>query len=306
MIHISVVDVQEDDLDVIDYDSFGSDLDDRIDSERRIQQVRVRCEGTIPALVPYVAIDKNMDKNVFSQTKGGPAIRENINSGKQNISDHVIKSLATNPDIPVRAVQDQMQKQFEVGVSKKAFRAKRIASDIMTSRYREQHINENMKSQFKGCVDKEMLWNAAKATSEGEFKKKLGRAKCDLLINNICKVFNRKWELTGIPCKHVVAALYNMSENSIGVGHQRRGISQMMRLQVKVLHQASFLGRASQSVVVNVSYNRKGCRGQGGGSSQAGARKVSGQAAGLRKVSGQAAGARNISGQAAGARKASS
>ncbi|GJW01130.1 hypothetical protein Tco_1556381, partial [Tanacetum coccineum] len=46
----------------------------------------------------------------------------------------------------------------------------------------------------------------------------------------------------------------------------------------------------------NVSHNRKGCRGQGGGSSQAG----------VRKVSGQAAGARNISGQAAGAKKASS
>ncbi|GJU16705.1 hypothetical protein Tco_1144671 [Tanacetum coccineum] len=65
----------------------------------------------------------------------------------------------------------------------------------------------------------------------------------------------------------------------------------------------------------NVDHNRKGCRVQGGGSSQAGARKVSGQATGSRKVFGQAAGskkvfgqavgARNVSGQAAGARKAS-
>ncbi|GKF80959.1 mutator type transposase, partial [Tanacetum coccineum] len=54
----------------------------------------------------------------------------------------------------------------------------------------------------------------------------------------------------------------------------------------------------------NVGHNRKGCRGQGGGSNQAGARKVSGQAAGSRKVSGQAAGARNVSGQAVGVRKA--
>ncbi|GKF81980.1 hypothetical protein Tco_0243636, partial [Tanacetum coccineum] len=53
---------------------------------------------------------------------------------------HVIKSLATNLDIPVRAVQDQMQKQIEVGVSKmKAFRANRIASNIMTSSYREHY-----------------------------------------------------------------------------------------------------------------------------------------------------------------------
>ncbi|GKD77581.1 mutator type transposase [Tanacetum coccineum] len=222
---IGGVDVQDDDLDVIDYDSFGSDLDDGIDSERRMQlrelrrickqknkgpdkyyfylgqqfaskeivkrrvkkhsvktrrqlilvkndneRVRVRCQGIIPALVPYVAIDNNTDKSVFSQTKGGPTIRENINSGKQNIlgkdktvkgkgkkvntpkkvdknscpwtmlitytkecrwevrtliedhtciqsraikactsrflADHVIKSLAINPNIPVRAVQD--------------------------------------------------------------------------------------------------------------------------------------------------------------------------------------------------------
>ncbi|GJX26924.1 hypothetical protein Tco_0233220 [Tanacetum coccineum] len=47
--------------------------------------VRVRCQGTIPALVPYVAIDTNMDRNVFSQTKGGLVIREKSNSGKQNI-----------------------------------------------------------------------------------------------------------------------------------------------------------------------------------------------------------------------------
>ncbi|GJZ32121.1 hypothetical protein Tco_0577557 [Tanacetum coccineum] len=158
--------------------------------------------------------------------------------------------------------------------------------------YCVRHIHENMKSQFKGGVYKEMLWNPAKATFKGEFKKKigelksfnsdaydwlmkiplkqwirayfLGRAKCDLLINNICEVFNRqlvdcrdqtiitsleyikeylmkrivvvqkviakivgpltpsvikmKWELTGIPCKYVVAAIYNMSENSVGVG----------------------------------------------------------------------------------------
>ncbi|GJT51973.1 mutator type transposase [Tanacetum coccineum] len=50
---------------------------------------------------------------------------------------------------------------------------------------RQKAIHENMKSQFKGGVYKEMLWNAAKATS-------IGRAKCDLPLNNICKVFNRQ------------------------------------------------------------------------------------------------------------------
>nr|GEY82719.1 transposase, mutator type [Tanacetum cinerariifolium] len=41
-ISIGAVEVQEDDLDVIDYDLFGSDLDDGIDSERRIQLRELR------------------------------------------------------------------------------------------------------------------------------------------------------------------------------------------------------------------------------------------------------------------------
>ncbi|GJW69637.1 hypothetical protein Tco_0126554 [Tanacetum coccineum] len=257
--------------------------------------------------------------------------------------------------------------------------------DLLGKRYCVRHIHENMKSQFKGGVYKEMLWNAAKATSEGEFKKKMGelksfnsdaydwlmkipleqwsrayfsgRAKCDLLINNICEVFNRqKWKLTGIPCKHVVAAIYNMSENSIGVGIPEQWVHAAYRLETWA-HVYSFkvnpcngrdmwpvvesrtviipplykplIGRppkkrkksndeiASQSASSgklsrkgksvscgkygNVGHNRKGYRGQGGGSSQAGARKVSGQAAGATNVSGQAVGARKVSGQAASA-----
>ncbi|GKC10956.1 mutator type transposase [Tanacetum coccineum] len=501
----------------------------------------VRCEGTIPALVSYVAIDTNMDKNVFSQTKGGPTIRENINSGKQNIlgkdkiveekgkrwevrtlikdhaciqsraikactsrflADHVIKSLATNPDIPVRAVQDQMQKQFKVGVSKmKAFRAKRFASNIITGSYREQYsllreyaqelINQNpgttvqidvqqepnlesLTRILEGCpwpcqiltavgvdtnngiypvaytivkAESKASWCwflnllredlgieanfnytfisdrqkgliqaiasvfPTKATSEGELKRKLGefksfnsdaydwlmkipleqwsrayffRAKCDLLINNICEVFNRqlvdgrdqpiitcleyireylmkrtvvvqkviaktigpltpsvtkmfdvikkrllstmKWELTGIPCKHAVASIYNMSENSVGVGIPEQWVYAAYRIETWDMYthsrppkkrkksndeiasqSASWKGKlVSCDKCGNVGHNKKGCRGQGGGSSQTGARKVCGQAAGSRKVSSQVAGARNVFGQASGARKASS
>ncbi|GJW12866.1 hypothetical protein Tco_1578693 [Tanacetum coccineum] len=96
---IGVVKVEEHDIDVIDYESFGSDLDDEIDSQRRIQHREL----------------KRAKKQWF-------------------LSDHVIKTLATNLDIPVRAVQNQMQKQFDVGVSKiKAFRVKRIATYKMTT-----------------------------------------------------------------------------------------------------------------------------------------------------------------------------
>ncbi|GJV25562.1 mutator type transposase [Tanacetum coccineum] len=263
--------------------------------------------------------------------------------------------------------------------------------------YCVRHIHENMKSQFKGGVYKEMLWNAANATSEGEFKKKMGelksfnsdaydwlmkipleqwskahfsgRVKCDLLINNICEVFNRqlvdgrdqpiitcleyireylmkrivvvqkviaktvrpltlsdqygvnmdrrvcssrKWELTGIPCKHVVAVIYNMSENSMRVVVESRTVIILPLYKPQIGRPPKKRKKSNDKIA---SHNRKGCRGQGGGSSQAGVRKVSseaagativsGQAAGARKVSSQAAGATNVSGQAAGARKVS-
>ncbi|GJX30924.1 mutator type transposase [Tanacetum coccineum] len=256
--------------------------------------------------------------------------------------------------------------------------------------YCVRHIHENMKSQLKGCVYKEMLWNAAKATSEGDFKKKMGIAKCDLLINNICEVFNRqlvdgrdqsiitcleyireylmkrivvvqkviaktvgpltpsvtkmfddikkrllstmKWELTKIPCKHVVVAIYNMSENSVGVGIPEQWVHAAYRLETWI-HVYSFKvspcnGRdmwpvvESRTVIIpplykppvgrtpkkrNKSNDEIASQSVSSGKlSRKGSQSVvvSGQAAGSRKVSGQAAGARNVSGQAAGARKA--
>ncbi|GJR23364.1 hypothetical protein Tco_0971891 [Tanacetum coccineum] len=69
------------------------------------------------------------------------------------LSDHVIKTLATNPDIPVRAIQDQMHKQFDVGL------IQAIASVFPSAEHKfcVKHIHENMKSQFKGGVYKDML-----------------------------------------------------------------------------------------------------------------------------------------------------
>ncbi|GJT92420.1 mutator type transposase [Tanacetum coccineum] len=162
------------------------------------------------------------------------------------LADHVIKSLATNPDIPMRAqlsglmynknqIQSLLQELLEgcpwpgqiltavlVDANKEIYlvayaiveaeskaswcwflnllgedlgieanfnytfishRQKGLIQAIASvfrcteHRYCVRHIHENMKSQFKGGVYKEMLWNAANATSEGEFKKKMGRAK---------------------------------------------------------------------------------------------------------------------------------
>ncbi|XP_022007853.1 uncharacterized protein LOC110907135 [Helianthus annuus] len=175
-----------------------------------------------------------------------------------------------------------------------------------------RRIHENMKSKSRGDLYKNLLWSAGRKTSIPYFNKAMeeiktteramydwlneipytawsrayfsGRAKCDMLLNNICEVFNRqivgvrdkpiitclefireymtkrivdvkklqekcmgpltphaievfdeikkqaaemcvlmvdsdkKWDLTGMPCKHAVAAIWDMSRNSIDAG----------------------------------------------------------------------------------------
>ncbi|GKC04939.1 hypothetical protein Tco_0996549 [Tanacetum coccineum] len=222
-----------------------------------------------------------------------------------------------------RAVQDQMQKQFNVRISKmKAFRAKRIASIRVRIDVQQEPNPESptrtfrrgcvclgaLKQGFKACGREILrLYGCfmsspfpAKATTVVEFNKKTGqlksynsaaygKAKCDILLNNICEVFNRQlvddknqpiitcleyireylmkmivavqkviakivgpltptvtgifdaikkaatdyiWELTGIPCKHVVAAIYNMFENGMGVGILEHRVHAAYRLEI--------------------------------------------------------------------------
>ncbi|GJX09485.1 hypothetical protein Tco_0199344 [Tanacetum coccineum] len=60
-------------------------------------------------------------------------------------------------------------------------------------RYCMRYIHQNMSLTWRGGMYKELLWKAAIATTIVEFNKILfHRAHCDLLINNICEVFNRQ------------------------------------------------------------------------------------------------------------------
>ncbi|GJR56530.1 hypothetical protein Tco_1407051 [Tanacetum coccineum] len=296
--------------------------------------------------------------------------------------DHIIKTLATNLDIHVRAIQDQVQKQFDVGVSKmKAFMAKRIATDKMagcpwsgqilievgvdennkiypvayviveaeSKRYCVRNIHENMKSQFKGGMYKEMLWNAAKANSVGEFNKKMAELKsynygaydcrAKLVQKVIAKtvgtltpsvtavfdaikkrllsiLFNGMEELTRIPCKHVMAAIYNTSKNAMGVGIPELWVAAAYRFETWA-HVYSFKinpcnGREmwlvveSTTVIIPPNYKPQGGRPpkKRKNSHDEIARKAAGvkevQVVGARNVPGQAAGARNTSSQASG------
>ncbi|KAJ9535292.1 hypothetical protein OSB04_un001609 [Centaurea solstitialis] len=51
-----------------------------------------------------------------------------------------------------------------------------------------RHIHENMKKTWKGKEYKDLLWKTATATTVNQF----GRAHSDVVLNNMCEVFNRQ------------------------------------------------------------------------------------------------------------------
>nr|GEX28680.1 bifunctional pinoresinol-lariciresinol reductase 2 [Tanacetum cinerariifolium] len=412
-ISIGVVDIQEDDLDDIDYDSFGSDLDDGIDSERRIQlrelrriykhkninpnkyyfylgqqfdskervtgrvkmhlietrrklimvkndkeRVRVRCEGTISALVPYVSIETYMGKNEFSQTKGGLVIRENNTSGTQNILRKDKTCHRKGKKVNKQKKVDKYSCPWTMlvaytneGALKQGFRACGIEILGLDGRFMsgpwpcqiltavrvdanngiylvayaiieaesKRQIHENMKSQFKGGVYKEMLWNATKSTS-------IGRAKCDLLLNSICEVFNR--QLVNGRDQPIITCLEYVREYLMKriVVVQKVKYTTCLRIQWELLYLNNrFMLPTDLKHGHMYTHSRKGCRGQGGAtqaggfsarnvSSQGGVKRTTGarnassqasarQAAGAKTVFGQAGGTSNVSSQSSGSSK---
>ncbi|GJW42155.1 RNA-directed DNA polymerase, eukaryota [Tanacetum coccineum] len=78
------------------------------------------------------------------------------------------------------------------------------------------------------------------------------------LANRSCTC--RKWEVSGIPCKHAVACIFNMNDNGMQVGLPKNWVHQLMRLQTwKTVYSfkinpvpGSSLEKVALSVVANV------------------------------------------------------
>ncbi|GJR66225.1 hypothetical protein Tco_0012290 [Tanacetum coccineum] len=169
-----------------------------------------------------------------------------------------------------------------------------IASVFPSAEHRlcVKHIHENMKSEFKGGVYKDMLWNAARATVVVEFNKYMGQLKS---YNSAA--YDWKWELIGIPCKHVVVIIYNMSKNEMRVvGRPPKN----RKKSVDELSQGARQAAGARNVFSQAAVTSQ--------QSQAprqvvGARNASSQANGSsqqKKGPRQGAGARNASSQTAG------
>ncbi|GJY49808.1 hypothetical protein Tco_0439764 [Tanacetum coccineum] len=210
------------DVDVINADSFDSDLsnDDETNDYRRIRRnlklykndsvrIRVRCDEKVLVFS-------------MSQSTRPTGLNHKMEAGPSGSSGPTTK-IRVNPDIPFKAVQDQLQRDLEVQISmSRAFRAKakaerEIKGDhvLQYSMLRDyvvelQSTNPNTtvniavernidpslptRGPFPGQVlaavgldSNNGIYSLAYALVEAE-----SRAKSDLLLNNICEVFNGK------------------------------------------------------------------------------------------------------------------
>ncbi|GJT78821.1 mutator type transposase [Tanacetum coccineum] len=102
-------------------------------------------------------------------------------------------------------------------------------------RFCVRHIYENFKAQWKGNQFKELVWKCAAATTVQRYLYNIGRAhllwnggtkyqatgpfedQCVVDIEEK-KCSYRKWELTGMPCKHAVAVINEMVTTNADVG----------------------------------------------------------------------------------------
>ncbi|GJU35581.1 mutator type transposase [Tanacetum coccineum] len=126
----------------------------------------------------------------------------------------LVEQLKTNPTIPVRAVQEQLQQIHELNVTQsKAFRAKQAAETKLMGDYALQY------KMLRDYVLELQESNEATKYTVAEVMDGLyqvsGPWNDQVVVNVVARTCTcRIWELTGIPCKHVVATNWVMSLNN--------------------------------------------------------------------------------------------
>ncbi|GJY91262.1 hypothetical protein Tco_0506458 [Tanacetum coccineum] len=185
--------VHEHDPDVIDYDSFGSDLDDGIDFDRRTHLRAVQdhmhnqFDAGISKMKAFSANRIASDKMTGSPFPGQilTAVRVDANNVIYLISYVIVEAESKAfwcwfLNLLGEDLGTEVKFSYTFIFDRQKFCVK--------------HIHEIMKSQFKRGVYKDMLWNAARAIIFVDFNKNMSqlKAKCNLLLNNICEVVNRQ------------------------------------------------------------------------------------------------------------------
>nr|GEY21266.1 hypothetical protein [Tanacetum cinerariifolium] len=293
--------LEGDDVDVINMNGFDSDPEakDRvylhsIGSRRNLKlykndNVRIitKCDEKVPIFT-------------MSQGTGLTGSNRGMEAGPSGSSD-----------IPIKAVQDQLQRDLEVQISmSKAFRAKakaerEIRGDhvLQYSMLRDYGVSENihllgaLKLGFRAC--RRDLLGLDGAFMKGPFLGQVlvavrldlnnrihplayalveveSRAKSDLLLKNICEVFNGK--IVGGRDKPVIILLdYTMEYcmkrivNVQGVLDKCTGplTPTITRIMESIKKEAHLMKVQWNGVNINTGYNKAKCKGQGGNITEA-------------------------------------
>ncbi|GJS21174.1 putative RNA-directed DNA polymerase, eukaryota, reverse transcriptase zinc-binding domain protein [Tanacetum coccineum] len=119
------------------------------------------------------------------------------------LSNQIEDIVKPNPGIPIKALKEQLQKKYQVGISTGKVKRARAASIMkVKGDFSEQYSllrdyvlelqRTNEDTTMK--IDLERDYNPSETTRQ--FKRSylhnIGRAHCDVLLNNLCEVFNRQ------------------------------------------------------------------------------------------------------------------
>ncbi|GJQ93975.1 hypothetical protein Tco_0005114 [Tanacetum coccineum] len=229
------------------------------------RRIRAVCKGVVPSITgKNVFVDKDAGPKEDISRKGKEVIEdaeedkkmlsfEKLNIASTFLAKHITNLLIMNPEIPVKAIQEQMQKKFHVAVSKtKAFRDKAKAQVHLKGDVKVQYsLLRDYVSELQKCNPDTtgLLPTIARLFPSTEHRAYFsGRTLYDLLINNVCEVFNRQLleardspiitvlefvreylmkrivivqkEVGNIriPCKHAIAVIHDMADNVMDVG----------------------------------------------------------------------------------------
>ncbi|GKD41873.1 mutator type transposase, partial [Tanacetum coccineum] len=154
------------------------------------------------------------------------------------LSEEIKETIKPNPMVPISALKDQLQRKYELGMSDmKIFRAKQMVEERVIGDWvkqyaqlrqyalelKEKNPETTIKIDVERCFDVESetrqfkrIYICLGALKNG-FKAGPHRDKCVVnIILRSCAC--RKWEITGMPCKHAVACIWDMANSGLEHG----------------------------------------------------------------------------------------
>nr|GEU63468.1 hypothetical protein [Tanacetum cinerariifolium] len=213
------VDLHLFDVDIINPDGFNSDHgnDEETNYKKRmLAELRTKMEGDRPTGPNHgMKPGPSGSSGPTTRSKKKKEYREIKHCTYKFLSEKIFEQVRVDPDILVKAIQDQLQHELEGIIP-----AIKTVYPSAEHRYFLRHIHKNMKHGWCGQAYKDLLWRVASATNVRDFEicilelktmnakahewlnkipaddwarsYFLGRAKSNLLLNNICEVFNVK------------------------------------------------------------------------------------------------------------------